>query len=330
MLRGEDQRMIANKVVVVFHQSEIASVLFDKIVKKLINSICNVRINLICLCEKSYDLYSEASNLESFNDILLLRINNSFSYPSLIADYIINSFQDNKPDAILVGNHIVSKACGACLAQKLRTGLAADCSDFEYDNGLFYFKRIVGEWPPSIATIVIRKTKPQMASFVNINWIESAPPFTKQDSRKAILSEIFISDCNVPILCNNIVTKKNNTDSYNTYFIAGAGICDIKRIKCLEAIANHFDIGFGVTRQIINRGWYNEPFLIGLSGKQISPNLCVTFGVSGAIQHLEAIKDSKHIYAVNNSIDAPIFSIAEIKILTDVNQLIDSMKLFLI
>ena len=129
---------------------------------------------------------------------------------------------------------------------------------------------------------------------------------------------------------------KKNTDSRicietaKTIIVGGRGIETADMYANLKKIANGMKAGFGASRGMIDNGLANDTMLIGQSGKTVAPNLYIGVGVSGALQHISGIKDSKVIVAINNDEQAPIFEIADYILVQDantaLNDLIEELK----
>jgi Electron transfer flavoprotein, alpha subunit len=224
------------------------------------------------------------------------------------------------PDAIILGHTGMGKDIAPRIAQHLNLGLVSDCTDIQVENDAFFLTR------PVYAGKALQKK-----AFVSDRLFLTLRPnnIKKQENRrsaKVIPFQTEIKD--VRTIVKEVVRQATfgvDLTEAKVVVSGGRGVKSAEGFKPLRELADVLGGAVGASRAACDAGYCDYAMQIGQTGKVVTPDLYIACGISGAIQHLAGMSQSRIIVAINKDPEAPIFQVADYGIVGDLFEVVPKL-----
>jgi electron transfer flavoprotein alpha subunit len=287
---------------------KIADTLKTELVTVLVGS--NVR-------EKANDLIKYGADKVYLIDNPALKRFQAEAYLNVLHNLTAN----HKPDILLIGSTKNGKPLAARLSTRLETGCIPDCSRLSVDEK----RRLIGEritYGGNAVAKVTFRSKPQIAT-IPARAFEKLEP--KDRSGEVTKLDVKIEEPKTEVIeTKRLETSRVNIEEAEVIVSCGRGLEKKEDKALLKDLAKILNGQVGNSRPLAeDRKWFTE--WVGLSGHKVKPKLYVACGISGVIQHVAGIRDSKIIVAINNDPEAPIFEVADYGVVGDLYEVLPAL-----
>jgi len=229
--------------------------------------------------------------------------------PNILSKLASSIVEDLKPNKILISKTNLGQDLAPRLAFKFGWGLVNDCLDIEKNEN--------NDWTgirPVFGGNFISKIN--IKTSTEIYCVR--PKVFDSLTDKTISPEIEYIQFTDDLETKTKVLERINEQSEgirledaDIVIAGGRGLGGPEPFETLDEIAGLLNAAVGASRAVCDAGWMDHSYQIGLTGKDISPNLYLTVAISGASQHMAGCSNSKHIVSIDKNVEANIFNDAE-------------------
>ncbi|MBU3160907.1 electron transfer flavoprotein subunit alpha/FixB family protein [Clostridium frigoris] len=238
-----------------------------------------------------------------------------------LTEVLSQTVKQQNPDIVLLANTTLAKDISPRIAGRMGLGFVSDVIGMNKTDGkVIYTRPAYGGTilehieVDGTAVVIVRNgtfLKPEVGSNAGVteNKVEIPP--------SAIKAKIVDT---VKDSCETV-----NLEEAQVIVSGGRGMGNVENFKLVEELARVLGGEVGATRPAIEDGWICRTHQVGQSGKIVAPKLYIACGLSGATQHTSGMTGAKYIVAINKDEEAPIFEIADISIIGNVNEILPVM-----
>ena len=232
---------------------------------------------------------------------------------------LLTAIEKEQPDALIMGHTAIGKDLSPKIANRLNVGLISDITAIEKTDNQWSFIR-----PIYSGKAFERKKLVEDFIFLTLrpNNIE---PIEKDDSRSGTVTALDIEISDIALTIKEVIRKASDgvdLAEAKVVVAGGRGVKSAEGFKPLQELADVLGGAVGASRGACDADYCDYSLQIGQTGKVVTPDLYIACGISGAIQHLAGMSNSKTIVAINKDPEANIFQVADYGIVGDLFEVV--------
>jgi len=252
-----------------------------------------------------------------------LRFYQTESYAAVLTAVI----SQHKPSVFLFGATTTGRDLAPRVAARVRTGLTADCTSLDIEEGTGLLLQTRPAWGGNImATIKTANHRPQMAT-VRPKVMKKPKPDPDRKG-KVIHIPVKVNPKGMKTKLLEVIKSREQTvnlEEAEVVVSGGRGLQSAENFKVVEELAQVLAAAVGASRPVVDSGWKSHPYQVGQTGKTVQPKIYIACGISGAVQHRVGMESSDTIVAINKDPDAPIMQIADYAVVGDLFQVVPEL-----
>ncbi len=229
------------------------------------------------------------------------------------AELLAQLVEKTSPAAVLISSSQEGKEVAARLAVKTGSGLITDAVDVQAADGAITTTQSV-----FAGSYTVQATVTQGTPVITVKPNSAAPEQSPVEVFEEVV-EFTASDAGrtAKITASKPREKTGRPELTEAAIVVSGGRGTAGDFSRVEDFADALGAAVGASRAAVDAGWYPHTSQVGQTGKQVSPQLYVACGISGAIQHRAGMQTSKTIVAVNKDEEAPIFELVDFGVVGD-------------
>lgn len=238
-----------------------------------------------------------------------------------LTELLSETVKEENPDIVLLANTTLAKDVAPRIAGRMNLGCVSDVIGMSKADDKVIYTR------PAYGGTILEHIEVEGTAVVTVrNGSFPKPEATSNADVTERKIEIPADAIKAKII-NTVkeISESVNLEEAEVIVSGGRGMGSAENFKLVEELARVLGGVVGATRPAIEDGWISRAHQVGQSGKIVAPKLYIACGISGATQHTSGMTGSNYIVAINKDEEAPIFEVANVAIVGNVNEILPIM-----
>ncbi|MCS7107395.1 MAG: electron transfer flavoprotein subunit alpha/FixB family protein [Acidilobaceae archaeon] len=247
-------------------------------------------------------------------------------YPRVYGSAVVELAKKYKPSVILVAGTRRGREFAPYVANSLKAGITADCTDFDVDETT---RDVLLIRPPFAAILLAYIKTPFRRPQIGTARPNVFPVPKRDEGRRGevVLERVEIGqESRMKLISRRKVEKaRAGVEKASVIVSGGRGIGGPEGMEMLRRLAELLGGTVGASRKAVDAGWADHEMQVGQTGKSVKPILYLAVGISGSAQHMLGVREAQRIVAINIDPEASIFSQADYSVVGDYREVVPAL-----
>lgn len=295
---------------------------------RLIQETTKEEISAVVVAENCDDIIEELKGLGVAKIYVVKTSRDLLLEDDAASQVMADMLKKIDPSSVLIPATPTGRSLFSRVAMKLNCGLTADCTELlvgTKEDGTYYIKQNKPSYGENVFVTIITKDGyyPQMMTVRP--GVYTVPEKTEGNAEVIYMDDIEVPESQIKVV--EVLPQEESNDSIlssEIVVVGGRGALEEDNFEVVKAFAEKIGAAIGGTRPMVDTETIPFDHQIGQTGLTIRPKICISLGVSGAIQHTEGIKDTKLFVAINTDENAAIFKVADYGMKADLREVLEN------
>jgi len=278
-----------------------------------------------CCSDEDTEVVSHEAKAHGASRLMIIPTGDAGADAAFAASILAPVIQERQPQLILMATSVLGKELAGRIAARNQIAMVNCASFFQWQDDT-----LVVTHPDLQERISVRVVKPRPETLVATVNAGVFPAEPVPEPLAALESEVLTvppTAARGPAVLEEVadVAADMALEEVDVVVAGGVGVEGPEGFDVLGRLADALNGRVAASRMAVDRGWIGKDYMVGQTGATVTPQLYIACGISGAMQHVAGMKESKTIIAINTDANAPIKNVADLMLVGDLHQIIPAM-----
>jgi electron transfer flavoprotein alpha subunit len=278
-----------------------------------------------CCAETDVEMMAEEARAYGATSLLIVPARDDPADAAFVASVLAPVILERRPRLVLLTASVLGKELAARIAARSHLAMVSCASFLQWRDGDLVVTH--PDYQDRVSVRVVHSKPMPLVATVKAGVFPARPATAPLHSLEQKVLPVPSTAERGPTVLQQVadVAAHMALDEVDVVVAGGVGVGGPEGFDLLGQLADALNGRIAASRMAVDRGWIGKEFMVGQTGADVQPQLYIACGISGAMQHVAGMKDSKTIIAINTDATAPIRNVADLMLVGDLHQVIPAM-----